>query len=257
MRYLRYEKDGNSAYGIWQDDGIHPLSAAPFGAHEVLPEVVNPDDVRLLAPVEPPHLYAIGLNYLKHIEEFRHIDTTRNLPEAPIAFMCAPSAIVGPGEAIRLQNAKDKIDYEAELVAVIGKHCENVSEDDALAYVFGYTCGNDVSNRVHQNMDKQWLRAKSQPTYKPLGPWIETELDPANLQVRSSVNGERRQDGNSSDLIFSVAKLISHISSFTPLVPGDVIYTGTPEGVGPLKEGDTVEIFVEGIGTLSNPVVLK
>lgn len=257
MRYLRFEKDGNIAYGLWQEDGIHPLTASPFDTHHVLPEVVELADIHLLAPVTPPHVYAIGLNYRKHIEEFRHIDTTRDLPEAPIAFMCAPSAIIGPREPIHLQNDVDKIDYEAELVAVIGKRCQGVSEAEALDYVFGYTCGNDVSNSVHQNMDKQWLRAKSQPTYKPLGPWIETDLNPVGLNVTSTLNGDLRQQGNSSDMIFSVAALIAHISAFTPLVPGDVIYTGTPEGVGPLKAGDTIDIFVEGVGTLTNPVILK
>ena len=212
-------------------------------------------DCTLVAPVTPRHVYAIGLNYAAHVDEFKHIDPTRANPDDPIAFLCATTAIVGPGAPITISRLDHTVDYEAELVAVIGRRANRVSEAEALDYVLGYTCGNDVSDRTYQNADKQWLRAKSQPSYKPLGPWIATDIrDPQNLRVRSWLNGELRQDGNTCQMIFSIARLIAHLSAFTTLLPGDLIYSGTPAGVGHLAPGDTITIEIEGIGTLSNPV---
>lgn len=256
MRYLRFKKDHVASYGLWTPEGVRPLSGAPFEPHQLLAGLYQEEDITLLAPVEPGQVFAIGLNYRKHIEEFQHIDQTRHVHEEPVAFMCARSAILDPEAPIILQNDQDPIHYEAELVVVIGKECFQVSEENALDYVFGYTCGNDISNRREQQVDKQWLRAKSHPSYKPLGPWIETDLDPSQLQVRSYVNGEEKQDGNTQDLIFPIASLVSYLSSFTRLSLGDVIFTGTPEGVGPLQNGDTVDIVIQGIGTLKNPVKL-
>lgn len=213
-------------------------------------------ECELLAPVNPPHVYAIGLNYAAHVDEFKHIDPTRANPDDPIAFLCASTAITGPDAPITISRPDHTVDYEAELVAVIGRRARNVREEDALDYVLGYTCGNDVSDRTYQNSDKQWLRAKSQPSYKPLGPWIETAIsDPQTLQVRSFLNGEPRQDGNSGLMIFPIARLIAHLSAFTTLEPGDVIYSGTPAGVGHLAPGDTITIDIEGIGTLTNKVI--
>lgn len=258
MRYVRFLWNDTPTYGKLVDETtIQPLAGDLFDTPTESGDPIALADVALLAPVIPRYVYAIGLNYAKHIEEFRHIDATRVVPEAPIAFMVAPSAIIGPNTPIVLQNHEHKIDYEAELVVVIGRTCYQVDEASALDYVFGYTCGNDVSDRNHQNMDKQWLRAKSHPTYKPLGPWIETDLAPQAQQVRSYVNGALRQDGHSGDMIFSVAQLIAHLSSFTPLYPGDLIYTGTPDGVGALQEGDAVDIEISGIGRLHNPVLTR
>lgn len=178
-----------------------------FGREIVLTNTSLPlDDCTLLAPVKPPHVYAIGLNYAAHVDEFKHIDPTRANPDDPIAFLCATTAITGPNSPIVISRLDHTVDYEGELVAVIGRRCSRVSEEEALDYVLGYTCGNDVSDRTYQNADKQWLRAKSQPTYKPLGPWIVTDIkDPQNLAVRSYLNGELRQNGNSQLMIFSIA----------------------------------------------------
>jgi 2-keto-4-pentenoate hydratase/2-oxohepta-3-ene-1,7-dioic acid hydratase in catechol pathway len=224
-----------------------------FGREIVLTNTSLPlDDCTLLAPVKPPHVYAIGLNYAAHVDEFKHIDPTRANPDDPIAFLCATTAITGPNSPIEISRLDHTVDYEGELVAVIGRRCSRVSEEEALDYVLGY----DVSDRTYQNADKQWLRAKSQPTYKPLGPWIVTDIkDPQNLAVRSYLNGELRQNGNSQLMIFSIARLIAHLSAFTTLEPGDLIYSGTPAGVGHLAPGDTITVEIEGIGTLTNTAV--
>lgn len=219
---------------------------------------VSLDECEVLTPVKPSHVYAIGLNYAAHVDEFKHIDPTRANPDAPIAFLCASTAITGPDTEIVITEPEHNVDYEGELVAVIGRRAQNVREEDALSYVLGYSCGNDVSDRNFQNSDRQWLRAKSQRTYKPLGPWLVTGIDnPQNLQVRSYLNGELVQDGNSELMLFNVARLIAHISAFTTLYPGDVIYTGTPKGVGHLKAGDVIEIDIEKVGRLRNSVVNK
>lgn len=246
---------------IDNDTNAQLIEGDIFGgeAHSHLTQTIVPlADCTLLAPVQPRHVYAIGLNYAAHVDEFAHIDHTRIVPTEPICFMVPASAVVGPLAPIVLTHADHHIDYEAELVVVIGKYGKNISEADALDYVFGYTCGNDVSDRHHQNSDKQWLRAKGQPSYKPLGPWVVTDItDPQVLSVRSFLNNTPRQDGNTKDMIFSVARLIAHISAFTPLYPGDVIYSGTPEGVGHLATGDRIAIDIQDIGRLENPVVLK
>lgn len=256
MRYVRYDDGGSVRHGLLKDATISPIQGSLFGDHQLEEAGVRLDQVRLLAPVQPTTVYAIGLNYQKHIEEFKHIDETRDTPQAPITFMCAPSALLGPDDEIVLDSPGDPIHFEAELVVVIGKEADGVTEAEALDYVFGYTIGNDVSNRAQQQKDKQWFRAKSHPTYKPLGPWIETDLDPASLSIRSWINGDLRQDGTTADLIFSVPKLIAHISSITPLQPGDIIYTGTPDGVGPLAPGDAITMEIQGIGRLHNKVAM-
>ncbi len=227
-----------------------------FGPEIALTRTTLPlDACTLLAPVTPQHVYAIGLNYAAHVDEFKHIDPTRANPDDPIAFLCASTAITGPDTAIGITRLDHTVDYEGELVAVIGRRASRVSEEEALDYVLGYTIGNDVSDRTFQNADKQWLRAKSQPTYKPLGPWIATDIEnPQDLSIRTRLNGELRQDGNTSLMIFGIARLIAHLSAFTTLYPGDVIYSGTPAGVGHLAPGDDIAIEIEHIGTLHNTV---
>ncbi|MDO4281095.1 MAG: fumarylacetoacetate hydrolase family protein [Peptococcaceae bacterium] len=253
MKFARVATDGQIYYGIVEGDTIQLIDGDPFGDLHLSRTSLPLADCQLLAPVRPRHVYAVGLNYHAHIDEFKHIDPTRAATEAPITFLCAETAICGPSDDIILDSRTDEIHYEGELVAIIGKTCRSVSAADALNYVLGYTIGNDVSNRTQQRADKQWLRAKSHPTYKPLGPIIATDIpDPQQLHVTTTVNGELRQQGNTSQMIFPVASLIAHISSFTTLQPGDVIYTGTPAGVGPLHAGDTVSITIEGIGTLTN-----
>ena len=251
MRIVRYHYQGQIACGLYQDGQIAPMNGDLFGDHTVSEERIPFTDVHLLAPLIPRQLIAIGLNYHDHVGE---LDFAKKLPTEPISFVAASSAVIGPGEAIRLNDHTSRIDEEAELVIIIGKPCYQVTEEEALQYVFGYTCGNDVSNRAVQSQDGQWFRGKSYPTYKPLGPWIETELDPADITIEGRVNGRLVQAASTKQLLFSVPKLIAFLSSFTPLLPGDCIMTGTPQGVTQLQPGDQVEITIAGIGTLSNSV---
>jgi 2-keto-4-pentenoate hydratase/2-oxohepta-3-ene-1,7-dioic acid hydratase in catechol pathway len=195
---------------------------------------------------------AIGLNYVDHVTE---LDTTRELPTSPVVFMKPQSSIIGPDQAIELVNPENPTHYEAELVVVIGKTAKNVSEEDALDYILGYTAGNDVSDRTVQYEGGQWIRGKGFDTYLPLGPVIETELDISDLRVQSRLNGEQRQSESTKSLIFSIPFLISFVSNGVTLNPGDLIMTGTPHGVGPMMAGDVIEVEVEGIGVLRNPVV--
>lgn len=242
-------------------DQIRIIQGDIFGEWEPTGETVPLDQVQLLAPVAPPNVIAIGLNYRKHA-----IESQMAIPERPVIFFKTTTAVCGPGDPIMLPTmAPDEVDYECELVMVIGKRAKHVTAEHALEYVLGYTCGNDVSARDVQNrQDTQWARGKSFDTFAPLGPWIQTELDPDNVRLMSRVNGQVMQDSNTSDLIFSCRELIAYLSDAMTLLPGTVILTGTPSGVGfarkpPvfLRPGDTVEIEIEGIGTLSNPVVAE
>ncbi|MCK5423136.1 MAG: fumarylacetoacetate hydrolase family protein, partial [Deltaproteobacteria bacterium] len=176
------------------------------------------------------------------------------LPEDPLLFLKPSTAVIGPNEDIIYPAMSHRVDYEAELGVVIGKETKGISEDEAEEYILGYTCFNDVTARDLQGKDKQFTRSKGFDTFAPMGPWIETELNPASLKVESYLNGERRQSGTTADLIFSVLQLVSFISNVMTLLPGDVIATGTPAGIGPMQVGDTIEIVVEGIGTLKNEV---
>lgn len=253
MKIVRYSaKDGGDVqYGILKDSTVYAAEGDPFGGLKEGPEVGSLDEVTLHAPVEPGKVIAIGLNYVDHVTE---LDKSRQLPTTPVMFMKPTSAIIGPDQAIELAYPENDTHYEAELVVVIGKTAKNVSEEDALDYVLGYTAGNDVSDRVQQYGDGQWIRGKGYDTYLPLGPAIETELEISDLQVQSRLNGEKRQSESTKSLIFSVPYLISFITDVMTLHPGDIIMTGTPHGVGPMKDGDVIEIDVEGVGVLRNPV---
>jgi 2-keto-4-pentenoate hydratase/2-oxohepta-3-ene-1,7-dioic acid hydratase in catechol pathway len=222
-------------------------------------EVVKLAEVKLLSPVDPPNIIALGLNYQQHA-----VESAMKLPERPLMFLKATTSLAGPDDPIVLPHmAPDEVDYEAELCIVIGKTAKNVSRDDALQYVLGYTCGNDVSARDCQiKQDTQWARGKSFDTFCPLGPWLETDLDPDKLGIRSLLNGHVMQDSTTSDLIFNCRELISYLSHNLTLLPGTVIMTGTPEGVGFVRQppvymrpGDVIEIEIEGIGMLRNTVV--
>jgi 2-keto-4-pentenoate hydratase/2-oxohepta-3-ene-1,7-dioic acid hydratase in catechol pathway len=257
MRILRYEYQGRISYGCLEKDRIRkiqgdPVRAGGTGGLLLSEETLPFDDVRLLMPVESPRqIVAIGLNYKAHIEEFQRIQGVFT-PTFPVSFMIAQSALTDPGNQVTVPFREHKTDYEAELVVVIGKETFEVSEADALSCVFGYTCGNDITDRDIQKQDQQWTRAKSYPGFKPFGPWIETELDPSGLQLVARVNDEIRQRGNTDSMIHSVPQLISKVSSFMKLYPGDLIFTGTPSGIGPLVPGDICEIEIEGIGVLRN-----
>lgn len=249
-RIVRFEHEGAAQWGLVTDGGIQALPQGPYGDLAASGPVFTEGSVKLLAPVQPGKLICVGLNYTLHAKE-----SNMEIPQEPMIFMVSPQAVVGPDAPIVLDNAEDRIDYEAEIAIVIGKRCRKVAAADAASVVLGYTCANDVSNRVQQTKDKQFSRAKSWDSYKPIGPWIVTDVQPDNLAIRLRQNGELRQDSSTSDMIFSVGQIIEFLSEVMTLEPGDVIITGTPSGVGPMKAGDRIEVEIEGIGTLSNPVI--
>lgn len=248
MKIARYQGDGGTAYGIVEGDDIFAASGDPFGGLTKGERVGSVSKVTLDIPIVPGKIVAVGLNYAAHVTEN---DPTREVPTEPVIFMKPNSALLPPGGVIELPPA-DRIDYEAELCIVIGKRASRVDEAESLGYVLGYTCGNDVSHRDQQRKDGQWVRAKGYDTFCPLGPWIETELDPGNVAIQSRLNGEVRQNNHTTNMIFNPAFLVSFISNVMTLEPGDIIMTGTPEGVGPMQAGDTIEVEIEGIGTLRN-----
>ncbi len=207
------------------------------------------DDVKLLAPAVPSKVICVGLNYVEHARELK-----MDLPENPIIFLKPPTAVIGPGADIIMPSSSTQVDYEGELGVVIGNRCKDVPASKAEDYILGYTCFNDVTARDLQGKDVQWTRAKSFDTFAPMGPYIE-KIDPADLNIQTRVNGKIKQDSNTSDLIFSVPELVEFISEIMTLLPGDVIATGTPPGVGSLKSGDVVEVEIERLGTLRNRVV--
>ena len=210
-------------------------------------------EVRLLAPVIPrSKIVGVGRNYADHAAEFGQV-----VPEEPLLFLKPNTAVIGPGDAIVLPRQSHEVHFEGELAVVIGKLCRDVPTERALDVIFAYTVGNDVTARDLQRTDDQWARAKGFDTFCPLGPWLETELDSADLTLRTLVNGEVKQDVRTSKLIFDIPTLVAYISAAFTLLPGDVILTGTPAGVGPIVAGDLVEVTVEGIGTLDNRVVSR
>lgn len=251
MRIVRF-RDGESAYwGMVQEDVVFHMPEVPYwsaGAGEYVGPIA---EVELLAPVEPGKIVCVGLNYAKHVTER---DPNRKIPLEPVLFMKPPSALIGHGTPIRIHHPEHENHHEAELVLVMGKTARFVNTDDALSYVLGYTCGNDVSDRTLQAQDGQFVRAKGFDTYAPLGPVIQTDLDPTRLAVTCTVNGETRQNGSTADMIWGPAELVAFISSVMTLEPGDVIMTGTPDGVSAINPGDTVAVTIEKIGTLENPV---
>lgn len=258
MRIVRFHGPGEEVvhWGLLDGRQVRGLSGDPFrGAAEATGELIGElGSGALLPPVDPTKIVCVGLNYLAHVTER---DPTRKVPDEPVLFMKPPSALLGPEEPIRIAFPDHRTDHEAELALVIGRRASNVPETDALDYVAGYTAANDVSDRDLQKQDGQWVRAKGFDTYCPIGPWVETALDIANLPVQSRVNGDVRQNQTTASMIWSPAFLISYISRVMTLEPGDVILTGTPEGVGPLRPGDTVEIEIGGIGVLRNPVTTR
>lgn len=206
------------------------------------------NDVRLLAPAEPTKIVCVGKNYVDHIEEMDgEVD---QLPKEPGLFLKAPNALADPGEVIPYPHFTNEFHYEGELAVVIAKPMKMVSDEEALNYVLGYTCAFDLTARDAQRKDLQWIRAKSADKFCPLGPWIETDLDPTDLGIRTEVNGQVRQNSRTSLMIFSLKKILSFTSSFMTLLPGDVVLTGTPSGVGELHVGDVAAVTIEGIGTL-------
>lgn len=258
MKIIRYRDNNSINFGILENEDIYSLKGDIF-ADFIKGEKVNKlENVELLAPIEPPNIIAIGLNYRQHAEE-----SGSEIPEKPVVFLKATTSLTGPGSDIILPKlAPDEVDYEAELAVVIGKDCKNIETVSVPNYILGYTCANDVSARdCQRRLDKQWARAKSFDTFCPLGPWIETDLEPDNLEISSILNGKVMQHSNTADMIFDINQLVSYLSHNMTLKAGTVIITGTPEGVGfarkePvfLSEGDQIEIKIEGIGSLINTV---
>jgi len=262
VRIARFVYQGITQYGLLEDgEMLRLIEGDVLGEWQPSEATAPLAAVQLLAPVAPPNIIAIGLNYRRHAEESGH-----PIPTRPVIFLKATTSLCHPEQPILLPRmAPDEVDYECELAIVIGKRAKHVPAAHALDYVLGYTCANDVSARDVQNReDTQWARAKSFDTFAPLGPWIETELDPDHLHVMTRLNGVVMQDSSTEDLIFPCRELIAYLSEAMTLLPGTVILTGTPSGVGfarkpPvfLKPGDTVEIEIEGIGVLRNPVAAE
>lgn len=257
MKVARFEAEGKVQYGVVQENQVKVIVGDLFTSVAETGQQYNLSDVRLLAPVEPGNVIAVGLNYVEHIKESTHDGPNVLIPKEPVLFFKPKNTLIGPEDAVVLPAISDHVEYEGELAVVIGKVCRNVSEADALSYVYGYTCANDISARDWQKKEKNWVFGKGCDTFLPMGPWIETELDSSDLQVQSLQNGVVKQNGQTSWMIFGVPTLISFISKAITLQPGDVIITGTPSGVGRIQAGDRLEVTVEGIGTLSNPVIAE
>jgi len=251
MRLVRFRHGDRIATGAIQagTDTIQVFAGTFFEDPLPTGETVELDDVLLLAPVLPSKLVCVGKNYAAHAAEFG-----MSVPEEPLLFLKPSTAVIGPHDPIRLLPISRRIDYEGELAVVIGRLARNVKAEQAGAYILGYTCANDVTLRDLQKTDEQWARAKGFDGSCPLGPWIETDLDPTDVRIETRLNGEIRQAGQTADMVFGVAELLEFITGFMTMLPGDVILTGTPDGVGRLAEGDLVEVEVDGVGTLANPV---
>jgi 2-keto-4-pentenoate hydratase/2-oxohepta-3-ene-1,7-dioic acid hydratase in catechol pathway len=257
MKIVRYESEGRVGYGTIENGRICPCEGDPFTGLAKQSGAVDMNTVKLLAPVSPPNIICLGLNYRKHADE-----AGMPYPSEPLMFLKATTAVCGPGDPIILpSNSPDKIDYEAELAVIIQKRARNISEEEAPGVILGYTIANDISNRAVQFTDVQWARAKSYDTFCPLGPVIVTGLDGDNLDIRCLLDGRVMQASNTSDMIFSCRQIVSYLSRCMTLLPGTVILTGTPEGVGftripPvfLREGQKIECEIEGIGRLANLV---
>lgn len=255
MKIARYETAGWSGWGLLEGDELRRIAGSPFDGLATTGETDSLAAVRLLAPVVSPRVFGVGFNYVAHIAELGAAT-----PEFPLIFMKPTNTVIGPGAPIVYPREGQNVHFEAELAVVIGKAGRRIPRERALDHVLGYTCANDVSERVIQKKEMNQgaiLVGKGFDSFCPLGPVIATDIDPADTRIGARVNGEERQSSSTSDLLFSVADLIAYLSSAVTLVPGDVIITGTPSGVGPIAPGDTVEIFAEGIGVLANPVAAE
>ncbi|KAA9397045.1 FAA hydrolase family protein [Haloarcula sp. CBA1130] len=254
MKRVRFrDTAGNVRGGRWTVEDGEPVvtaAAGPYGRIAFGDESYDPDEVDILPPCEPTKVVCIGRNYADHAEEM-----DSDLPDRPMLFLKAPNAVASHGKHLTMPSGKERIDYEAELGVVIGEQCKNVSESGAMDVVAGYTCVNDISNRDDQRQEQNWVRGKAFDNACPIGPLVATpEHVPEDASIELRLNGETKQSSSREHLIFSVPELIAEITSYITLEPGDVIATGTPEGVGPMEDGDEVEIEIEGIGTLKHSV---
>lgn len=250
MKIVHYTVDKKAEYGIWDGESVQSLAATPYRQLKGRSRYHKLSDLKLLPPCTPSKIVALGLNYHSHAREVK-----MPVPAEPLIFLKPSTSVIGPEDNIVYPESSQRVDYEGELGVVIKTRTWRVSTKEAMTHVLGYTCFNDVTARDLQYRDKQWTRAKSFDTFAAIGPCIETELDPDNVYLETYLNGELKQQTNTSDLIFSVPELVSFISHIMTLLPGDIIATGTPSGIGPMKPGDTVEVKIEPIGTLRNYVV--
>ncbi|GAA3988200.1 fumarylacetoacetate hydrolase family protein [Thermobifida alba] len=264
MRIARFSAGDEVGFGLVDTDDEGNQFVSRMKGHPLLGQIqltgerVKLEDVRLLSPVLPTKVVCIGKNYADHVAEMRHI--TGEGSEEPVVFLKPSTAVVGPHDPVFHPEVSSRVDYEGELAVVIGRLCREVPLDRVKDVIFGYTVGNDVTARDLQQTDKQWTRAKGFDSFCPLGPWIETGLsleEAAQLRVTTTVDGEVRQDGNTAQMIHGIPEIIAYVSSFMTLLPGDVILTGTPAGVGPVRVGQRMNVAVERIGELSNPVVAR
>lgn len=251
MRIIRYDtQDGKKPkYGWLLNDKVGEIGGNVFGRYQRKEAETPLADVKLLAPSQPSKIICVGRNYVEHAKELGN-----EVPKVPLIFMKPPSSIINPNDTIILPPQSAQVEHEGELVAVIGKRGRHITAENAKKHILGYTIGNDVTARDLQKSDGQWTRAKGFDTFCPFGPWIDTEFDPADSVVTCRVNGQMRQMASTRDMVFNVGVLIAYISSVMTLDPGDLIFTGTPAGVGELKHGDEVLVEVEGLGVLKNPV---
>ena len=267
MRIARFAKGDGVSYGVVEGEAGQPQTIAelyghPFGVHPAGVRFTGDRyplaEVRLLAPVLPSKVVAVGKNYAEHVKEMRELFASPQVPPEPILFLKPSTSVTGPGDRIAYPvKLTDRVDYEGELAVIIGRLCRDVPRERAADVIFGYTCANDVTARDLQAKDGQWTRAKGFDTFCPLGPWMETGADPADLGITTAVNGNVKQHARTSELLWDVPALVEYVSSVMTLLPGDVLLTGTPEGVGPLTDGDEVSVTVESIGTLTNRVVIR
>ena len=253
MRIVRCQiKNEVPRYGWILENKVGAIEGDIYGEYRRLEADTPLAEVKLLAPAQPSKIICVGRNYAEHAKEHG-----AEVPQMPLIFMKPPSAVIGPGEKILLPPQSRQVEHEAELVVVIGKRCRNVTAEEAQDYILGYTVGNDVTARDLQKTDGQWTRSKGFDTFCPFGPWVDTEFDPSDALITCKVNGQPRQMASTRDMVFNVGKLVAFISSVMTLEPSDLIFTGTPAGVGPLKSGDVVEVEIEGLGKLSNLVAAQ
>lgn len=249
MRLARFLYKNKERWGAVCGQKIRLLKTSPFGVFALSKTYIPAEGIRLLAPAAPSKIILTGLNYKDHARELQMA-----IPKEPVLFLKAPTALIAHEENIVIPRGAQRIDYEAELALVIKKKGKNIPLSSVSKHILGYTCLNDVTARDIQKRDGQWMRAKSFDTFCPFGPWLETEIDPAHLNIKTYLNGVLKQDSNTRNLIFSIPFLVAYISRCMTLLPGDIISTGTPAGIGKLRTYDIIEVEIEGIGRLKNRV---
>jgi 2-keto-4-pentenoate hydratase/2-oxohepta-3-ene-1,7-dioic acid hydratase in catechol pathway len=252
MRVVRFQADGGPKYGVVEDDVVREISGDVFGRFRGTRKKHPLKRLRFLPPTQPTKIVGIGFNYRDHAAELGF-----EPPDEPVIYIKPGTSVLPHLGKILYPKDSNRVDYEAELAIVIGRYAREVPPKKAARHIFGYTCFNDVTARDLQRKDRQWTRSKSFETFAPVGPWVETALDPSDALVRAFLNGELKQSANTASFIFDVPTVVSFITRVMPLFPGDIIATGTPAGIGPMKPGDTIEIEIEGIGRLRNTVTRK